>query len=104
VFPVVFVQLAKWAERWSRTLSAWSSGMLPVFCFRRSSAIRYASVRPRNLVGRSNSPSFPRPDHPASPAESSRLVDFCNTKQPLVILFGLMAWYGFWPTLAQSRS
>lgn len=92
VFTVVFGRLAKLPSDGGAPYPIMVfAGMLPWFLF--STILSEASG---SLVGNANLVSkvyFPRIIIPASSAVVA-LVDFAIN---LVILFGLMLWYGFWP-------
>ena len=93
VFTVVFGHLAKLPSEGGAPYPVMVfAGMLPWFLF--STILSEASnslVGNANLVGKVY---FPRLIIPASSAVVA-LVDFAVN---LAILFGLMVWYGFWPT------
>jgi lipopolysaccharide transport system permease protein len=93
VFTVVFGRLAKLPSEGGAPYPVMVfAGMLPWFLF--STILSEASsslVGNANLVGKVY---FPRLIIPASSAVVA-LVDFAVN---LAILFGLMIWYGFWPT------
>ena len=93
VFTVVFGRLAKFPSEGGVPYPVMVfAGMLPWFLF--STILSEASnslVGNANLVGKVY---FPRLIIPASSAVVA-LVDFAIN---LTILFGLMVWYGFWPS------
>ena len=93
VFTVVFGRLAKFPSEGGAPYPVMVfAGMLPWFLF--STILSEASnslVGNANLVGKVY---FPRLIIPASSAVVA-LVDFAIN---LAILFGLMLWYGFWPS------
>ena len=93
VFTVIFGRLAKFPSEGGAPYPVMVfAGMLPWFLF--STILSEASnslVGNANLVGKVY---FPRLIIPASSAVVA-LVDFAIN---LAILFGLMVWYGFWPT------
>jgi lipopolysaccharide transport system permease protein len=93
IFTVVFGRLAKLPSAGSAPYSIMVfSGMLPWFLF--STILSEASnslVMNTNLVGKVY---FPRIIIPSATVAVA-LVDFSIN---LVMLAGLMAWYGFWPT------
>src|ERR1041384_2170976 len=93
VFTVVFGRLAKLPSEGGAPYPVMVfAGMLPWFLF--STILSEASdslVGNANLVGKVY---FPRLIIPASSAVVA-LVDFAIN---LAILFGLMLWYGFWPS------
>lgn len=93
VFTVVFGRLARLPSEGGAPYPVMVfAGMLPWFLF--STILGEASnslVGNANLVGKVY---FPRLIIPASSAVVA-LVDFAVN---LAILFGLMAWYGFWPS------
>jgi len=92
VFTVVFGRLAKLPSDGAAPYAVLVfAGMLPWFLF--SSILSEAS---NSLIGNANLISkvyFPRLIVPASSAMVA-VVDFCVN---LLILFGIMAWYGFMP-------
>ena len=93
VFTVIFGRLAKFPSEGGVPYPVMVfAGMLPWFLF--STILSEASnslVGNANLVGKVY---FPRLIIPASSAVVA-LVDFAIN---LAILFGLMVWYGFWPS------